>query len=230
MTIRTLLKSLPATNGMSRNRLFQIVDPNAGQTCTIVTFQKADRLFIEQCNLTLEKELRNVLAPGESSKLFIEDTEGIWFGGNVRKTNGKPIALSVPNKADLDYINQTNSTLNNPPTKRSNDHTSKPHDNSYPPTQIAYRGLVQGHHTQTTQSISIQDTEGTTTTTTTQTSQTVTAMIEARFQTIEAEMQHQKNTQLNMNSCLHTLEHRTESIDSNIAEMMKFWKIAPTQK
>jgi hypothetical protein len=55
VTIRTLLKSLPATNGMSRNRLFQIVDPNAGQTCTIVTFQKADRLFIEQRKLTLKK-------------------------------------------------------------------------------------------------------------------------------------------------------------------------------
>ncbi len=120
--------------------------------------------------------------------------------------------------------------MNNPPTKRSNGQTSRPHDNCSPPTQIAYRGLVQAHHTQTTQSVSIQDTEGTTTTTTTQTSQTVTAMIEARFQTIEAEMHHQKNTQLNMNSRLHTLEHRTESIDSNIAEMMKFWKIAPTQK
>jgi hypothetical protein len=36
--IRTLLKSLPATTGMSRNRLFQVVDPNAGLTCTIATF------------------------------------------------------------------------------------------------------------------------------------------------------------------------------------------------
>ncbi len=57
VTIRILVKSLPATNGMSRNHLFQVVNHNAGQTCTIVTFQKVDRLFIEQCKLTLEKEL-----------------------------------------------------------------------------------------------------------------------------------------------------------------------------
>lgn len=30
-TLRTLLKSIPATEGMSRNKLFQVVDPNAGQ-------------------------------------------------------------------------------------------------------------------------------------------------------------------------------------------------------
>ncbi len=49
-TLRTLLKSLPATNGISR-------DPNAGQTCTNVTFQKGDRQYIEQCKLTLEQEI-----------------------------------------------------------------------------------------------------------------------------------------------------------------------------
>lgn len=229
VTIRTLIKSLPATQGMSRNRLFQVVDPNAGQTCTIVTFQKSDKHFIEQRKFTLEKELRAILAPGESSKLFVDDVEGIWFGGNARKKNGKTIALTIPNKSDIDYITQTNSILNNPPPKRPHDINSGC-GSMQPPTHIAYRGVVQASHTQTTQSVSVNDTEGTTTTTTTQTSQTVTAMMEARFQTIETEIQQQKTTQQHMDQRLHTLEHRTTSIDDNIAEMMAFWKITPSQK
>jgi hypothetical protein len=44
----TLLKSVPASTGMTRNRLFQLVDPNAGLTCTVATFQKCDKRFIEQ--------------------------------------------------------------------------------------------------------------------------------------------------------------------------------------
>ncbi len=114
-TIRTLLKSLPATDGMSRNRLFQIADPNAGQTCTIVTFQKVDRQFIDLRKASIEQELRSVIAQGESAKIFINEVEGIWFGGHARKRNGKPIILSIPHKADLDYIKQTEHLLNTPP-------------------------------------------------------------------------------------------------------------------
>jgi hypothetical protein len=98
------LKSLPASEGVLRNHLFQVVDPNAGQTCTIASFQKADRPYVEQRKTTLEKELRLVLAPGESENVFINDTEGLWFGGHVRIRHGKPIALNVPNKADMEYI------------------------------------------------------------------------------------------------------------------------------
>jgi hypothetical protein len=47
ITLRTLLKSLPASPGMVRTRLFQVVDPNAAQDCVLVTFQRCDRPFIE---------------------------------------------------------------------------------------------------------------------------------------------------------------------------------------
>ena len=33
VALRTLLKSLPASTGMSRPRLFQVVDPNGAQNC-----------------------------------------------------------------------------------------------------------------------------------------------------------------------------------------------------
>lgn len=230
-TLRTLLKSLPASEGMARNRLFQVVDPNAGQTCTIVTFQKCDRQFIEHRKLTLEKELKAVLAAGEFEKIINDESEGIWFGGNVRIKNGKPITLSVPNKADLDYIKNADAILNNPPKKRTitNQNLNTSTTPTNPPTQISYRGIVQAHHTQT-QSVSIQDTEGTTTTTTTQTSQTVTATMEARFQVIETEMRNQRSHQLGMDNRLSLLEQRTTTIDDNISAMMAHWKINPQKR
>ncbi len=57
--IRTLLKTLPATTGMSRNRLFQAIDPNAGLTCTIATFQQKDKPFVEQRKPTIDAEIRS---------------------------------------------------------------------------------------------------------------------------------------------------------------------------
>jgi hypothetical protein len=42
ITVRTLIKSLPASPGMSRNRLFQVVDINPSHECVIVTYQCSD--------------------------------------------------------------------------------------------------------------------------------------------------------------------------------------------
>ncbi len=232
-TIRTLLKSLPATDGMSRNRLFQIVDPNAGQTCTIVTFQTCDRHYIEQRKLILENEIRSVLAPGEAAKIFTEETEGLWFGGHVRKRNGKPINLSIPHKADMEYMKQAESLLNSPPKKRERNDMQQPTTQPRAqqlPTQITYNGMIQAQRTQLTQSVSVNETEGTTTTTTTQMSQTVVATMEARFEVIETEIRNQKEHQTGMDRRLLHLENRTMTIDDNISAMMAHWNINPQQK
>lgn len=103
---------------MSCNWLFQIIDPNAGQAGTKVTFQKQDRVFIDKQKPMLEQEIQAVLEEGESQHVFPYEEEGIWFGGHVCKRNGKPITLRVPNKADLDYIKHAESMVNNPPKKR----------------------------------------------------------------------------------------------------------------
>ena len=227
-SIRTLLKSMPATAGMSRSTLFQVVDPNAGQTCTIVSFQKNDRSYVEKRKETLEKELRAVLAPGESENVFQSDEDGIWFGGHVRVRNGKPIALSVPHKADLEYIQRAESRLKTPTSKRAIAATTTNHHYSRPPSQITYSGNLQAR-TSTTQQVSVQETEGTTTTTTTQT-QTVTATMEARFQVLETEMRSQREHQCTMDQRLSQLENRTGSINDNIAAMMAHWQITPSQK
>jgi hypothetical protein len=227
-TICTLLKSLPSTEGMSRSKLFQVVDPNAGQTCTIVSFQKCDRSYIEQRKTSSENELRSVLAPSESENVFMNDADGIWFGGHVRSRNGKLIALSVPHRADMEYIQQAESRLTSPTTKKDVA-TTENTTQGRPPRQITYSGILQAR-THTTQSVSVQDMEGTTTTTTTQTSQTVTALMEARFQGLEMEMRNQKEHQTTMDQWLHHLENRTASINDNIAAVMAHWLITPSQK
>jgi hypothetical protein len=44
VSLQTLLKSIPSSNGMSRSQLFQHVEPNASGIVTMVTFQEQDSL------------------------------------------------------------------------------------------------------------------------------------------------------------------------------------------
>ncbi len=181
----------------------------------------------------MENEIRSVLAPGEAIKIFTEEAEGLWFGGHVRKRNGKPINLSILHKADMEYVKQAESLLNSPPKKRERNDMQQP--TAQPraqqlPTQITYNGMIQAQRTQLTQSVSVNETEGTTTTTTTQMSQTVVATMEARFEVIEMEIRNQKEHQTGMDRQLLHLENRTMMIDDNISAMMAHWNINPQQK
>jgi hypothetical protein len=110
--IRTLLKSLPATTGMFCNRLFKAVHPNAGLTCTIATFQKCNKPFIEHRKPMLEPEIQSVLAPGQSSKVILDDIEGLWFGGTVEHQNGKSISVQGHIKEDIIFLWHANTLLN----------------------------------------------------------------------------------------------------------------------
>jgi hypothetical protein len=65
---------------MSRSRLFQVVDVIPVQNCTLVTFQKSDRPIVEECQLGLEVELCEKLAPGQDSKLFVDEVQRLRFG------------------------------------------------------------------------------------------------------------------------------------------------------
>jgi hypothetical protein len=63
VSLRTLLKGIPALTGMSTARLFQVVDPNATQICTLVTFPKRDRPLVAQSLDTLKDTILSHLAP-----------------------------------------------------------------------------------------------------------------------------------------------------------------------
>jgi hypothetical protein len=210
-TIRTLLKSLPASEGMSRPRLFQVVDLMPSQDCVIVTFQRSDRPLVEERQFALEVELRDQLAPGEATKLFANEVTGLRFGLANHKNKGKVIKIHNPSQVHLDFVHYADSLLSSPPKKRSNASINKTDSssktiNSTTAGNISYSGVVQA---QTTHTRSVADPNGVTTTTTTQTSQTVMAVVETRFQTIEHEQQSIKNR-------LSSVEQRTMSTDENI--------------
>jgi hypothetical protein len=221
-TIRTLLKSLPASEGMSRTRLFQVVDLVPSQDCVIVTFQRSDRPLVEERQFALEVELRDQLAPGEATKLFTNEVTGLRFGLANHKNKGKVIKIHNPSQVHQDFVHYADSLLSSPPKKRSHasiNKTDLPSKtiNSTTAGNISYSGVVQA---QTTHTRSVADPNGVTTTTTTQTSQTVMAVVETRFQTIEHEQKSIKNR-------LSSVEQRTMSTDENIRAMMAHWKITP---
>jgi len=65
VTLRTLLKSIPASNGMSCLQLFQQAEPNHCAMVTVVTFQAQDRDLVLTRQATLEDEICQVIADGE---------------------------------------------------------------------------------------------------------------------------------------------------------------------
>lgn len=88
VTLCTLLKSFPASVGMARPQLFQQAEPNHGGMVTIVTFQEQDRPLVVARQETLEDEICHVIADGKSEKVFLNDIEGLWFGGVNRNKSG----------------------------------------------------------------------------------------------------------------------------------------------
>jgi len=222
ITVRTLLKSLPASPGMARNRLFQVVDLNASREFVIVTFQRCDKPYIEERKFELGKEILSHLAPGQASKVFAEELEGIQFVNAYHKQRGKVIRIQQPGRLHQEFVRHADSVLSSPPKKRPN--PSGVHQSQAPlplrPLQtnaVTYSGAVQAH---TTKTRAVVQPDGTRTTTTTQMSQTVSAVMETRFQLIEQEQLHLKQR-------ITGVENKATNISDNIQAMMAHWKITP---
>ena len=222
VAIQTLLKSLPASKGMPRTRLFQVVDIVPTQKCVLVTFQKADKQLVEDRQFDLEAELSDQLASGQASKLFTDVTQGLRFGHAYHKQRGKVIKIHNPSQTHLDFIQHADRLLASPPKKRKNTNMLPPEQTKVNPVTVtggilSYSGVLQA---QTTHTRSVADPSGVTTTTTTQASQTVMAVMETRFLNIEIEQQSMKQR-------LSHVENRTVTTDENIRAMMAPWKITP---
>jgi hypothetical protein len=220
-TIRTLLKSLPATEGMSRSRLFQVVDFVPSQNCVLVTFQRSDRPLVEERQFGFEVELSDQLSNGEVPKLYVDEMQGLRFGSAYHKNKGKVIRIHNPSQTHLDFVQYADRMLSSPPKKRTNAEMkegSVKSTHSAGSGSISYSGVLQA---QTTRTRSVAAPNGITTTTTTQTSKTVMAVMETRFQNIEEEQKSLKHR-------LSNVETRTMTTDDNIRIMMAHWKINPT--
>jgi hypothetical protein len=101
--LQTLLKSIPASKGMSRPQLFMQVEPNITGVVTMVTFQKIDSTHVIARQKSLESEIRQVIADGEEDKVFICDEDGLWYGGVNKTKTGRLLANQQADRSSLAY-------------------------------------------------------------------------------------------------------------------------------
>jgi hypothetical protein len=148
VALRDLLKNIPAIPGMSRNKMFQVVDPNSNHTCTIVTFQKHERNYIEQQKPLLESLLRITVGEHQAHLIFLNLDDGIRFVGAIHKNRGKDTRVHDPFPDHLAFIHRVDSLLSSPPKKRLFQSTPSSSQKHAPPTTaINYRGILQSQTT-----------------------------------------------------------------------------------
>ena len=125
ISLRSLLKSIPATQGMTRPLLFQHFEPNSSKTVHMAVYQKMDHDHIMERMKTLEGDIKFVLATGEETKVFINSAEGMWYGSVYQNKQGHSVKTTQQTKNGLDYANHINQLLTSPPIKRSPPTTPK---------------------------------------------------------------------------------------------------------
>jgi len=138
ITIRFLLRSLPATQGMSRPQLFQLAETNETREAIVVTYQREDREHVQSRLITLQNDILAQLAPGEASRIFISETEGISFRPLSKTKGGHIIYSQQTSQHTLSHIQHTKSILSSPPKKR-------PYTSSTTGTTQVHQQTVQNH-------------------------------------------------------------------------------------
>jgi hypothetical protein len=117
-SLRELLKSIPATPGMTRPFLFQHFKPNSLKTVHMAVYQKMDHDNVMERTKTLEGEIALVLAKGEETKVFINPTDGMWYGSVHQNKQGQSVKTTHLSKTGQEYARHINQLLNSPPKKR----------------------------------------------------------------------------------------------------------------
>jgi hypothetical protein len=203
VSIRTLIKSLPASQGMSRPQLFHHVEQNTSGGLTLATFQECDRKYIQDRKMTLENELRSLLEKGEDEKLFQSCAEGLWFD-NVHKTKkGQILTSKLASKNDLEHIQYTRTILSSPPKKRLNTAVSGSSQatqgsvapDSLPPPQVTQHQTKINHTPITTNTMTV---------------------IHERFVTVENELRLQNERNAIFDQRITSLETTTKCSDRKL--------------
>jgi hypothetical protein len=115
ITIRTLLQSIPATEGMTRPQLFQTVEPNAASIITLVTYQAEDSALVAVRQSLLKSELWQIITDNEEDKLFTNPEEGIWFGTVTKSKPGLFTFNKAVTKESIEYSSHFNRIMHSPP-------------------------------------------------------------------------------------------------------------------
>jgi hypothetical protein len=204
ITLRMLLKSIPATQGMSCPQLFQFVEPNSSGVVTLATFNSCDKAFIDKRRKTLEDEIRSLIDHTEESKVFLNPEDGIWFGGVNKTKNGKIIPSQQINKQTAEHIQKIYKNLPSPPKKRQNQEiasTNKPQT----PNTIQYNYTIRETNTSNLITPNINTPH--------QQSPPVT---ETKFDAIAEEFNRQRDQNEKFEQRITCLETTTDRIDHNI--------------
>jgi hypothetical protein len=108
--LRTLLKSLPASQGMSHPLLFQHFEANATGTIHMAIYQRSDHDLVTARLASIQQEILQVLAEGEEAKIFANPQEGLWFGNVHQNSQGRVVNANQPTKLGQEYANRVNKT------------------------------------------------------------------------------------------------------------------------
>jgi hypothetical protein len=110
-----IVKGITSIHGMSKPRMFQVMDPNATQQCTLVTFQKEDCHFINSLSDKLPQILTSIIGKDQIEKIYQGPNIGICFSNATAKSKGKYIKIQDQSKEQLDFLDKANSLLSSPP-------------------------------------------------------------------------------------------------------------------
>ncbi len=249
VTIRLLLRSLPATLGMSRPQLFQMVETDSTKDVVIVTYQKKDKEYVNERKMNLETDIITQLAPGETPKVFISEMEGIWFTTVIKNKYGQIIAAPQTSKTNLDYVQHTNTILSSPPKKRpfhsgrsgNLQQPAQQQPQQQPVTYSAATSTTSHQHIQQHYHNGTPSTPGTNHTTQSLPTQTheLTDEINQRFQIIEDELHEQQKRNADQAQWndeilyrMNYLEDTTTSTDTKVEAILNkldSWDI-PTKR
>jgi hypothetical protein len=94
VTLCTLLKSIPGVPGMSRSRLFQIVDPISSHMCTLITFQQRDRINTDQQKDKLTNIIEAIIGHDQLQNIIQDTDKGIIFSGHDESTKTPKFAMA----------------------------------------------------------------------------------------------------------------------------------------
>ena len=229
-TVKELLLSLPASQGMVTPYLFTNIEPQANSDFFLAVYASANEALLEERLKSLSKDIHTLLAPGEITKFFIDPLRGLTFGKDIRQYTIGNQASQITSPSSAMQLQRLNQLVRSPPTKRSSPRETLRSTRSKPDefssrataTTTSYSGVTQMNRT----SFSSPTTSFSSSTATHEYSIT----IERRFVSIETTLQQQQQQQDQMNIKLDTLDQTSTESNALLKQMMEDMKINSTNR
>jgi hypothetical protein len=210
ITLHTLLKSLPASSGMSHPQLFQFIELNNAGTVIMGIYQACDQELVKQHADDIEQELWHIIAEGEASKIFIDELTGIEVGGTYKTKHRRIIVAQQPPITTLNHLEKVNRILYSPPKKHPNRNCTQ-NDIHQQHNSIQFSAKVTNPPNLNPQSQSLRRHDNS----------TMPTAPDPRFQAIDEHIAQQKEQNSIFHNRLLSLESTTNRTDNNIASILE---------